>query len=477
MNSASTTGRGFLIAHIIVAAAVATILLVGLIGWAAASLKAAQHSVYREQALHIAEAGVEYYRWHLAHAPSDFQDGTAGPGPYMHEYKDSAGNVIGEFSLVITPPPLGSTRVRIESTGRAYAASTTFRTVVVELAKPSIAKYAVVANDAMRFGAGTEVFGPIHSNQGIRFDGLAHDTVTSVVPSYDDPDHIGVAEHGVHTHKNIVATVAEPNPPASIPARPDVFRAGRQTGVPSVDFTGITADLATMRSAAQAGGFFRTSSGSRGYEVTLQTNDTFRLRRVTSLAATPSDCTPPSGVVDWGSWSIQNSSNIGTFALPANGLLFLEDNVWVRGQVDSARVTIIAATLPDSEPTRKSITINNNLRYTNYDGTDVIGLIAQKNINVGMNSEDDLRIDAALIAQYGRVGRYYYEDPDCTNHTRSSLTLWGMIGTNQRYGFAYTDGTGYTTRSLNYDGNLLYGPPPSFPLTTDQYQPLIWEER
>ncbi len=54
-----------------------------------------------------------------------------------------------------------------------------------------------------------------------------------------------------------------------------------------------------------------------------------------------------------------------------------------------------------------------------------------------------------------------------------------MIVTNQRYGFAYTGetDTGYQIRQLNYDGNLLYGPPPSFPLTSDQYTIISWEEK
>jgi hypothetical protein len=51
-----------------------------------------------------------------------------------------------------------------------------------------------------------------------------------------------------------------------------------------------------------------------------------------------------------------------------------------------------------------------------------------------------------------------------------------MIATNTRYGFAYTDNTGYTTRNINYDGNLLYAPPPSFPLTSNQYSTISWEE-
>jgi len=56
------------------------------------------------------------------------------------------------------------------------------------------------------------------------------------------------------------------------------------------------------------------------------------------------------------------------------------------------------------------------------------------------------------------------------------LSLFGMIASYGRYGFAYTDGTGYTTRHISYDANLLYAPPPNFPLTSDQYSILSWQE-
>lgn len=52
-----------------------------------------------------------------------------------------------------------------------------------------------------------------------------------------------------------------------------------------------------------------------------------------------------------------------------------------------------------------------------------------------------------------------------------------MIATNIRYGFAYTDGTGYSSRDIIYDANLLYAPPPSFPLSGNQYQVLSWTEK
>ncbi|OGF94163.1 hypothetical protein A2Y47_00450 [Candidatus Giovannonibacteria bacterium RIFCSPLOWO2_12_43_8] len=150
--------------------------------------------------------------------------------------------------------------------------------------------------------------------------------------------------------------------------------------------------------------------------------------------------------------------------------------MWVEGQIDGARLTISSAKFPDNSSTRTSIAVNNNILYTNYDGSDVIGLIAQNNFNVGLKSLDTLRIDAALIAQNGRVGRHYYGSSCGTGYVGSTITLLGMIATNQRYGFAYTDGTGYQTRNINYDGNLLYAPPPSFPRTSDQYTTISWEE-
>jgi len=455
------TKKGYLIVQVIVFGAIAVYLLGALTRWAVTDIKSSRQNSDKELAIQIAEAGIDYYRWHLAHAPTDFQDGTGENGPYIHNFTDKSGNIIGQFSLDITAPTIGSTLVIVKSTGYTNANPNLTRTIQVRLAKPSMAKYAVAANAAMRFGEGTEVFGPIHSNGGIRFDGLAHNIISSGIADYNDPDHLGDNEFGVHTH----ISPTDPLPPNAVPSRLDVFEVGRQFPLPNIDFAGITADLAEMKSSAQTNGFYRANSGHFGYHITLKTNGTFDLSDVTKVM---DSCYSDS-------WSIKRESSVTNYALPANGLIFLEDNIWVNGQIDGARLNIIAATLPDSASTRKSITINNDLLYSNYDGSDVIGLIAQNNINVGQYSEDDLRIDAALIAQKGRVGRFYYSS-GCTNYIRQTITLWGMLATNLRYGFAYVDGTGYQIRNLNYDSNLLYSPPPNFPLTSDQYVTLTWEE-
>lgn len=486
-NGMIQKNKGSLLVQALVFGSIAIVLVGGLVSWAGVNIKASRLAIYREQALQIAESGIDYYRWHLAHAPTDYQDGTGTSTPSVRPFYDVNGNQIGTFTLEITPPQPGFTIVTIKSTGRITEDPSVDRSVTARFAIPSLARYAVVSNDNMRFGQGTEVFGPVHSNGGIRFDGLAHNVISSSRATYDDPDHTGAQEFGVHTHVNVPPATGVNDsfrpleaPPNPVMARTDVFESGRQFPVPSVDFVGLTTDLAAIKAGAQASGRYFSASGSQGYRVVFRTNDTFDLYRVTALQAVGGSCSNTAGQTGWGSWSIRTSGGggqtlIGNYAIPANGLIFIEDNVWVDGQINSARVTLAAGRFPDNPTTRPSITVNANLLYTNYTGTDVISLISQGDINVGQFSENDLRIDAALVAQNGRVGRYYYSS-SCSNSNRNSITLYGMIASNIRYGFAYTDGTGYALRNIMYDANLLYGPPPSFPLTSDQYQIISWEE-
>lgn len=470
--------RGQLLIPALLISAISVVILSVLVNVAITTLSSVSRASNSELAFQIAEAGTEYYRWHLAHAPLDFQNGTGQPGPYVIPYFDKNNVQIGTFTLTITSPPVGSTVVTVRSKGMVAVDASAVRTVEVRFAIPSLARYAIAANDTMRFGAGTEVFGPIHSNGGIRFDGLAHNIVTSSQTSYDDPDHSGGNEFGVHTHVNPV----DPLPPAAVPNRSDVFIAGRQFPVPAIDFVGLTVDLAQLKASAQSGGRYYGASGGQGYHVVVKTNDTFDLYKVTSLTNAPNNCTDALTQPGWGTWSVNNQTLLGNYIFPANGILFLEDHAWVDGQINGARLTIASGKFPDNATTRTSITVNNNLLYTNYDGSDALALIAQNNINAGLVSADTLRIDAALIAQNGRAGRYYYRPPSgnqnrCSPyHVRQTITLYGLIITNQRYGFAYTDGTGYQTRNIIYDNYFLYSPPPSFPLTSNEYQVISWQE-
>src|SRR3989344_979480 len=420
--------QGQILVQALVLSALAVVFITVLVNLAIFNINTASRSFHSEQAFQIAEAGIEYYRWHLSHAPTDYQNGTGAPGPYTIEYKDKDGVRIGEFTLDITAPPVGSTVVTIRSTGKLDADQLVKRVIETKLAIPSLAKYSIVANDKIRFGTGTTVFGPLHSNDGIRFDGTANNLVTSAKSDYDDPDHganpnppYNNNEFGVHTHRDPPPATSINNtfrpleaPPNPVQNRTDVFLAGREFPVPAVDFAGLTADLAQIKADAQSDGRYFASSGSFGYEIVLKTNDTFDIYKVNSLKPAPSNCR--SSATGWGTWSINSTANATTTValnnpIPANGLIFVEDHVWVSGTVNGARVTIASGRFPENPTTNTSITVNNDLLYTNYNGEDIVALIAQNNFNVGLFSEDNIRIDAALVAKNGRAGRYYYLAP------------------------------------------------------------------
>lgn len=482
--------KGFLLIGVLIFAAISIVTITAFISWGVTSSRLSKRVESKEMSLQIAEAGIEYARWYLAHYQNGYDLGNAGAGPYVYPFNDKDGNQIGTYILTVTPPPSGSTLVKIKSTGVTVSDPSSTRSINVNLAIPSLAKYSVLGNADMRFGEGTVVYGPLHSNGGIRFDGVAWNKVTSSKSSYDDPDHSGSQEFGVHTHitsgSGFVNNSFRPAeaPPSSVPNRSDVFKAGREFPVPAVDFAGITNDLATIKAQAIAGGKYFAASGYQGYQIILKTDDTFDIYRVNTMASAPSGCSDVSGNSGWSTWSIGTKTFLANYAIPSNGLIFVEDHVWVEGTINSARVTIAAARFPDNVSLRKNIIINNNLKYTNYDGQDVIALIAQNDINVGLFSADNFEVDAALIAQNGRIGRHYYNPPTngggtnrCgANVYKDSITLFGMLATNQRYGFAYTDGTGYQNRIITYDTNLLYAPPPNFPLASDKYQIILWEE-
>jgi len=475
--------RGSMLLQMVVYTSLAVAFLVGIIAWLGASMRAARTVADRELSFQIAEAGIDYYRWHLAHARSDFTDGTNLPSPYIHRFKNAHGVEVGQFSLDIKAPEAGQTLVTVTSRGTVDNNPLIYREIEAKFGIPSYSKYAVLANDTMRFGSATTIEGLVHSNDGVRFDGVAKNMVTSAKDSYSDPDHSGGKEYAVHTH----AAPTDPLPVTPLPLRPDVFMAGREVAIPAVDFGSITNDLSDIKAAAEADGKYLTASGAMGYHITLKTDKTFTLSKVTSLRTlatrvgtgcytTENPLTP-----GWGSWTITTEQYVGDYPFPANGVIFVEDHLWIDGKINNAKLTVATGHFPQAPGQDRDMIVNNNLTYTNYDGRDVLGLIAQGNFTVGLESADVLRIDGAIIAQGGKAGRYYYMPPDakarCSPyHVRSSLTLYGSLATNKRYGFAWTDGTGYSSVNIIYDGNLLYGAPPLFPLSADQYETVSWEE-
>ncbi len=456
---------GIMIVYEILIMFIFSVVMTGVISYAVFQLKVIRSTAYREQAFQIAEAGVNYYQWHLAHFVSDYKDGTNMSGPYVHDYIDKdTQQVIGRYSLVITAPPTGSTIVTIQSTGYTLAAPNTKRTITVRYGVPSLAKYAFLTNSDAWIGSTEGVSGQFHTNGGVRFDGTGNALITSAKQTYSCTPSFGC---NPSTTKNGIW--------GSAPASTQNFW---QYPVPNQDFSAITANLATMKTTAQNGGIYLPPSSAQGYSLVFNANGTVTVYKVTGLQATPKGYdvafTAHNEDLDYSTRTLQFTQNI-----PANGVIYVEDKTWVEGTV-RGRVLVAAAVLPYNSGTAPSIMIPNNIVYSAKDGTDVLGLIAQQHILITYNSPNDLEIDGALIAQNGSAQRF--EFVDASNNPISvlnSITIYGSTSSFGTWTWSWVSGptviSGYVHTNTVYDSNLLYGPPPSFPLDSSGYQQISWK--
>lgn len=462
--------RGSMLVYALIITSASLIILLAMIQYVASQIKYAIYASSKEEAFQIAESGIGYYRWYLAHQTDgktikqieDFWDDGSPLGvssAYEAEYLDPSGSAIGKYRLEITPPETGSTIVTVKSTGWTYKYPDSVRIIQVRLRRPAWSEYAMLSNSFVRFGSGTDVYGKVFANGGVHFDGVAHNGVYSAVSSYYDTDYdVRATKPGVWT-----AWSSDYNSDMAS----DVFLAGKDYPVTDKDFSSVTANLNLMKSEAQAAGTDACSSSAcyfdttgSGRSIVLNADGTFRIITVQSYNGSTNAISSYSG-----SWK--------TFSIPDDGVIFVEGNVWLEGTLSGKRLTIVAANLKSSN--QSSVFIRHDVTYGTYDGSTILGVIGQQDVEIIKDSEDDLRIDGAYLAQNGRVGRADYGKTDI----KDTITVYGAIASNKRYGFAWSDSLGhswgYLNRNLYYDSSLLYYPPPYFP-TGDEYLMDLWEE-
>jgi type II secretory pathway pseudopilin PulG len=413
-----------------------------------------QFNVRQDKALQVAEAGINYYLWHLAHNPTDYTDGstttppTAPYGPYSHTYYDNNGTLVGTYSLYITPPTNGSTVTTVKAIG-TVPNLTGGRTILAQLGQPSFANYALLSNAEVWFGATESSNGPVQSNIGVHFDGVNNGPVMAGQATYKtDGFHCNSCGAG-STHPGVWGT-GGPTSQWQFP-------------VPSVNFTSISANLQTLQTLAQSNGIYLGASGSKGYALTLRSDSTIDIYKVTNETFNGSTAT---GLT---------KTFIRNQAAPANGIVSVNDNVWVSGTNWPGRITIVAATLPSNSGTNRSINVIDNLTYAAKDGTAAIGLIAQKDVQVSDYAPSNIELDAAVLAQSGNVF------VSSNAPVKSAITFYGSIADYSLWTWGWVDGSnvttaGYPTTTTNFDTHLIYAPPPQYP-TTGTYSILNWREQ
>ena len=428
----------------------------------------------KTKAFAIAEAGIEYYKWHLAHFPNDLQNGTGSPGPYTIAYPDPEGGQAGTITLKITGNNnCGlSTSIDLESKGVSQG-STKSATITARYARPTVAQYSYVINDSVWAGSDRVINGPYHSNGGIRMDGVANAPVTSSLSTWSCTSSYGCS------------------PTAT---KPGVWGAGPNQSLwsyptPQVDFSAIAADFSTLKSTAQAQGiyFSRFSNGNggvaynKGYHLKFKIDGTVDVYRVGSEDNT-TIYAAADGSADTSDYTkIKNENFYGNYTIPVNcRLIYVEDHAWVDGVVAN-KVTVVSA---DTAHTGvdTNVMLPGNITYATNDGNSGLTIIAEKNILITPDSPMDMTLNGIFIAQGGTFGRNLYACPS-SYEPRGTLTLYGTTVSNKRTGTKWTNGcgsgsaAGYQSRVDTYDRKLSTSPPPFTPYTSSDYSFIDWRQK
>lgn len=459
--------RGIITAYALVFGAIFLLLLGGLLGFILLQLKQSSQKLAWNESLQIAEAGANYYRWCLNN------EAEANCLTEKDYFRPGGGNAVGKFSLQINSTANCGEIVKrvITSTGWTYDFPTVKRQVQVLYAKTSVAKYAYLLNDNVWAGEDRKIGGPYHSNGGVRMDGENKSLVTS-----SNDNWICTSAFGCSTCPTSDGCwTSGPNCVC-----PGVFTttANSDTGlfdfpVPPFDFNGITVDLAQMKSAATSSGVYLPystdiDSNGKGYHVKFKNDGSFEVWVITDLGATRAYSSEEG--YHWDYFTINSEYLYNTYPINSGcSIIFIEDNLWVDGQV-KGKVTIASADLIDTN-NDTSVVLPGDITYTSSDGSDGLSVIAEKNVLISPDSPNYMELRGIFIAQKGHFGRNWY-----SGNVRQKLEIYGSVISNGRVGTQWTDGTGYLQRENYFDSNLIYDPPPFVPSVETDFKIVNWEE-
>jgi len=426
----------------------------------------------QERALEIAEAGIEYYRWHLSHFPNDLQDGTGTPGPYVHTYEDPEEGPIGQFSLEIGGDLLcGKVQVvQATSTGWTFKDPKFTRTIAVSIARPTVADYSYIVDANVWAGSSRTIVGPYHTNGVVRMDANNLSAVTSKVgtTSCSGPNLGGCSGtifgvYGTGSH-------------------PEWWRHSQ----PDIPFSNFDYDFDTMEKLAQDSGIYlkKISDDATlfGYYLELKNNKTVDIYRVTSINWT-SVTTPDSQTINTPEILGDVTTHrqfIENRAIPQTcPIVYASDRVWLEGQV-SGKVTVVANATTTLTP---DMFLQDNITYSTTTGADGLTALSEGYLLIPLDVPTDMTISGIFFSQKASYGRASYGNMGVTYNpkkARNSLSTNGTIISKGRTGTAWYSGTNFTqgfqNRFDNYDRTLAKSPPPLTPFASPDFRFIEWRE-
>lgn len=488
--SAAALRRGMTVLLVVAFMGILSLILAAITGYVFQQARYGRAIFAREQALQIAEAGLEYYKWFL-HPERNSSAMTTGVGiesPYTYIVHDPEGAAIGEADIVATPS-MQCGRVQyidIASMGSSYANPTFDRTISARYMKPSVAGYSNILNSNVWAGADRQITGPYHSNLGIRMDGTNNSTVTSAASSWSCTSSYGCSP--TQTKPGIFGS----GPNASLWSYPAA----------SVDFAGMASDFPTLQSYAQGSGIYLSGtalyvggaqqggahaavggSDQLGYRLVFNSGGTVTIYRVNATSWTWNKHTDnPNGPWYQDYFTVTSQSLLGTYAIPSGcSFIFSRAKTWVEGTI-SGKVTLVVADTGSYAP---DTILNGNIAYQTSDGTTGFTLVSEKSIRFARVIPDVMSIKGIFVAQTGYFGRDLFDCEEAPYDKRTSLTLTGTIvsnlrvGTQWSYAFSWCPNeniSGFLSRVEMYDRIQAFNPPPFTPAVSVDHRLHLWRE-
>ena len=381
--------------------------------------------IARNKALQVADAGVTAYLYQLRYDSTYYV-----AHPTMGPVATTEGSWTVTASRVSNSGP-----ITLRSVGEIPSLGSK-RTIVAAVKFPSFSDYMIVMNQSYDLSSGFKVIGKVYSNGDVTNDG----EITGHVYAKGKVNGGGRFDAG-YTQYCIK---------------------------PTIDFSGVSADMALLKAAAQNTGTYFPASTGLGYRVILSGNGG-TYQTVTAVNGTTGNLTP--------------SGRATSFTIPAppsDGVLFFDDRVWIDGTY-SLPVTVVSSSNDVDKsnsgnggikgPTPKANSafyIVGRLMPSDTNSTAVCGLVAPGDTsipiwydtiqNVYRNTGTEFDIYAAMISQNGTL----HVDDD--SHSIAKLYVRGSRTGQQAGNF-----TGLPPGGLvfEYDFRFDQQSPPLFPIIRD----------
>ncbi len=399
--------RGMALPMVMMVAAVLFVLATMIVSLTVYRTDMVSRQTSRERAVAAADAGLNAYLYRLANVSGLT---TALAGSYE-----------GVSWVVTATPPAAGVPLTLRS--RATLDNGATRIVMAQVKFPTFAEYAWLSHNDINVGSGATIYGKMHSNGDIDNDGTITDQATAVghctgSGTWGSPTYIAPKSH----------------------AR-------------SISFAAVSTDMAEMKTLAQQNSpttyWPALGSTGLGYEVILS-----------GVSATLYRVTASSG--SGGTGGPTTKALIESINVPANGVMYFDDDVWVQGTYN-AGVTMVSGT--------RSIRPSGNIVAQDASNhTKSLGLIAYSNIIMPATWSGlptNLTIQCAMLAQNGQI------TSENASPKKASITMRGSMAS---YLTPSMTG-GFTTRYYYYDNQLDFFPPPRYPSTGDKLHFRSWIER